>query len=169
MLFKLRRDPRISLIGGFLRRYWLDELPLLINVYEGMSFVGPRPALEHEVARYGSDMHRRPLVKPGITGLWQVSERSGLSSEEAVELDVQYVENWSPGLDLAVLLRTSAPSSAERGSVDACASHREPIALHRRAVPAPSRKGFSEPLRPKYVATAAAVPLKGVASCPEPS
>ena len=71
-----------------------------------MSFVGPRPALEREVAQYGPDMHRRLLVKPGITGLWQVSGRSDLSWEEAVELDVRYVDNWSLGLDLAILVRT---------------------------------------------------------------
>jgi exopolysaccharide biosynthesis polyprenyl glycosylphosphotransferase len=107
VLFKLRQDPRVTRVGGFLRKYSLDELPQLINVLKGeMSFVGPRPALEHEVARYGPDMHRRLLVKPGITGLWQVSGRSNLSWDEAVELDVRYVENWSLGLDLAILLRT---------------------------------------------------------------
>jgi exopolysaccharide biosynthesis polyprenyl glycosylphosphotransferase len=107
VLFKLRRDPRVTPVGRLLRRYSLDELPQLINVLKGqMSFVGPRPALEREVAQYGPDMHRRLLVKPGITGLWQVSGRSDLSWEEAVELDVRYVDNWSPGLDLAILLRT---------------------------------------------------------------
>jgi exopolysaccharide biosynthesis polyprenyl glycosylphosphotransferase len=107
VLFKLRQDPRVTRVGGFLRKYSLDELPQLINVLKGeMSVVGPRPALEHEVARYGPDMHRRLLVKPGITGLWQVSGRSNLSWDEAVELDVRYVENWSLGLDLAILLRT---------------------------------------------------------------
>jgi lipopolysaccharide/colanic/teichoic acid biosynthesis glycosyltransferase len=90
----------------FLRRYSLDELPQLISVLKGeMPFVGPRPALEREVAQYGPDMHRRLPVTPGITGLWQVSGRSGLSWEEAVELDTRYVDNWSPGLDLAILLR----------------------------------------------------------------
>lgn len=107
VLFKLHRDPRVTRVGRFLRRYSLDELPQLINVLKGqMSFVGPRPALEREVARYGPDMHRRLLVKPGITGLWQVSGRSDLSWDEAVELDIRYVENWSLGLDLAILLRT---------------------------------------------------------------
>jgi lipopolysaccharide/colanic/teichoic acid biosynthesis glycosyltransferase len=107
VLFKLRRDPRVTPVGRFLRRYSLDELPQLINVLKGqMSFVGPRPALEREVARYGPDMHRRLLVKPGITGLWQISGRSDLSWDEAVELDVRYVDNWSLGLDLAILLRT---------------------------------------------------------------
>jgi exopolysaccharide biosynthesis polyprenyl glycosylphosphotransferase len=105
--FKLRRDPRVTRVGYVLRRYSLDELPQLINVLRGdMSFVGPRPHVDQEVAEYGPDMHRRLLVKPGITGLWQVSGRSDLSWEEAVELDVRYVENWSLGLDLAILLRT---------------------------------------------------------------
>jgi exopolysaccharide biosynthesis polyprenyl glycosylphosphotransferase len=108
VLFKLRRDPRVTPVGRFLRRYSLDELPQLINVLKGeMSFVGPRPALEREVAQYGPDMRRRLLVQPGITGLWQVSGRSDLSWAEAVELDVRYVENWSLGLDVAILLRTT--------------------------------------------------------------
>jgi exopolysaccharide biosynthesis polyprenyl glycosylphosphotransferase len=107
VLFKLRRDPRVTPVGRFLRRYSLDEIPQFINVLKGeMSFVGPRPPLEREVARYGPDMHRRLLVKPGITGLWQISGRSDLSWNEAVELDVRYVDNWSLGLDLAILLRT---------------------------------------------------------------
>ena len=105
--FKLRQDPRVTPVGRFLRRYSLDELPQLINVLRGeMSFVGPRPHVDKEVEQYGPDMHRRLLVKPGITGLWQVSGRSNLSWDEAVELDVRYVENWSLGLDLAILLRT---------------------------------------------------------------
>jgi exopolysaccharide biosynthesis polyprenyl glycosylphosphotransferase len=105
--FKLRSDPRVTPVGRFLRRYSLDELPQLINVVKGeMSFVGPRPHVDREVEQYGPDMHRRLLVKPGITGLWQVSGRSDLSWDEAVELDVRYVENWSLGLDLAILLRT---------------------------------------------------------------
>jgi exopolysaccharide biosynthesis polyprenyl glycosylphosphotransferase len=105
--FKMRRDPRVTAIGRFLRRSSLDELPQLINVLGGsMSLVGPRPHVTREVERYGSDMHRRLLVKPGITGLWQVSGRSDLSWEEAVELDVRYVENWSIGLDLSILWRT---------------------------------------------------------------
>jgi exopolysaccharide biosynthesis polyprenyl glycosylphosphotransferase len=105
--FKLRRDPRVTPMGRFLRKSSLDELPQLINVLKGeMSFVGPRPHVDKEVEQYGPDMHRRLLVKPGITGLWQVSGRSDLSWEEAVELDIRYVENWSLGLDLAILLRT---------------------------------------------------------------
>ncbi|MCZ2858487.1 sugar transferase [Blastococcus sp. VKM Ac-2987] len=105
--FKLRRDPRVTRVGHVLRRSSLDELPQLINVLKGeMSFVGPRPHVDREVEHYGPDMHRRLLVKPGITGLWQVSGRSDLSWEQAVELDVRYVENWSLGLDLTILWRT---------------------------------------------------------------
>jgi lipopolysaccharide/colanic/teichoic acid biosynthesis glycosyltransferase len=103
----MRKDPRVTWVGSFLRKYSLDELPQLINVLTGdMSLVGPRPHVTREVEQYGPDMHRRLLVKPGITGLWQVSGRSDLSWEETVELDVRYVENWSLGLDLAILWRT---------------------------------------------------------------
>ena len=109
VLFKMRRDPRITKVGGWLRRWSLDELPQLINVAIGnMSLVGPRPALPHETARYGDDMQRRLKVLPGITGLWQVSGRSDLPWEEAVRLDVRYVENWSVALDLQILWKTLA-------------------------------------------------------------
>ena len=105
--FKLRRDPRVTKVGALLRRSSLDELPQLINVLRGdMSIVGPRPHVTREVEQYGTDMHRRLLVKPGITGLWQVSGRSNLSWDESVELDVRYVENWSLSLDLRILWRT---------------------------------------------------------------
>jgi exopolysaccharide biosynthesis polyprenyl glycosylphosphotransferase len=105
--FKLRRDPRVTRVGRVLRRSSIDELPQLINVLKGdMSLVGPRPHVTREVQQYGPDMHRRLLVKPGITGLWQVSGRSNLSWSEAVELDVRYVENWSIGLDLVILWQT---------------------------------------------------------------
>ncbi|MGY1914628.1 sugar transferase [Blastococcus sp. SYSU DS0973] len=105
--FKMHNDPRVTRVGAFLRTYSLDELPQLINVLTGhMSLVGPRPHVTREVEQYGPDMHRRLLVKPGITGLWQVSGRSDLSWEESVELDIRYVENWSFGFDLAILWRT---------------------------------------------------------------
>ncbi len=105
--FKMRRDPRVTAVGSVLRKLSLDELPQLINVVKGeMSLVGPRPHVTREVEQYGADMHRRLLVKPGITGLWQVSGRSDLSWDESVELDVRYVENWSLGLDLSILMRT---------------------------------------------------------------
>lgn len=107
VLFKLPRDPRITTPGAFLRRFSLDELPQLVNVLRGeMSLVGPRPALPHEVARYDETARRRLRVRPGLTGLWQVSGRSDLSWEETVRLDVYYVDNWSFVQDLAILLKT---------------------------------------------------------------
>jgi exopolysaccharide biosynthesis polyprenyl glycosylphosphotransferase len=107
-LFKMRRDPRITKPGAWLRRYSLDELPQLINVLLGeMSLVGPRPALPEETAKYdGTHMERRLVVKPGITGLWQVSGRSDLSLADSMRLDVHYVENWSLFLDLQILWKT---------------------------------------------------------------
>lgn len=107
VLFKIRNDPRITRIGAFLRKYSLDELPQLLNVIRGeMSLVGPRPPLPEEVASYGMDVRRRLVVKPGMTGLWQVSGRSDLSWEESVRLDLRYVENWSLILDLQILWKT---------------------------------------------------------------
>jgi exopolysaccharide biosynthesis polyprenyl glycosylphosphotransferase len=107
VLFKMKADPRVTGIGAVLRRYSLDELPQLVNVLRGeMSLVGPRPPLPQEVDRYGFDMHRRFLVKPGLTGLWQISGRSNLSWDESVRADVMYVENWSLTFDLLILWRT---------------------------------------------------------------
>ncbi|MGC5016655.1 sugar transferase [Streptosporangium sp. DT93] len=107
MLFKIRNDPRVTPLGARLRRRSLDELPQLVNVVLGeMSLVGPRPPLPEEVARYGDDVRRRLLVKPGMTGLWQVSGRSDLSWEESVRLDLRYVESWSLMLDLQILWKT---------------------------------------------------------------
>lgn len=115
VLFKIRKDPRVTPLGARLRRHSLDELPQLINVVLGhMSLVGPRPPLPDEVARYGDDVRRRLLVKPGMTGLWQVSGRSDLSWEESVRLDLRYVENWSLTLDLQILWKTW--SAVARGS-----------------------------------------------------
>ncbi len=106
-LFKMRRDPRVTKAGTWLRRYSLDELPQLFNVVLGdMSLVGPRPALPAEAAKYGDHMRRRLVVKPGITGLWQVNGRSDLPWDEAVRLDLRYVENWSLALDLQILWKT---------------------------------------------------------------
>jgi exopolysaccharide biosynthesis polyprenyl glycosylphosphotransferase len=114
-LFKMRRDPRVTRVGAWLRRWSLDELPQLFNVVLGdMSLVGPRPALPAEVAEYGGHMLRRLVVKPGITGLWQVNGRSDLSWDEAERLDVRYVENWSLALDLQILWKTL--SAVVRGS-----------------------------------------------------
>ncbi|WP_412747027.1 sugar transferase [Krasilnikovia sp. MM14-A1004] len=107
VLFKIRDDPRVTRVGWWLRRLSLDELPQLLNVLAGqMSLVGPRPPLPLEVAAYADDVRRRLAVKPGMTGLWQVSGRSDLPWEEAVRLDLRYVENWSLSLDLVILLRT---------------------------------------------------------------
>ncbi|HEX9999216.1 MAG TPA: sugar transferase [Actinoplanes sp.] len=107
VLFKIRDDPRVTRVGHYLRRFSLDELPQLLNVLLGqMSLVGPRPPLPSEVAVYADDVRRRLAVKPGMTGLWQVSGRSDLPWEEAVRLDLRYVENWSLSLDLVILLRT---------------------------------------------------------------
>ncbi|MGY1738729.1 sugar transferase [Geodermatophilus sp. SYSU D00684] len=107
LLFKMRHDPRVTRVGRWLRRFSLDELPQLFNVLGGsMSLVGPRPPLPAEVERYDSSVSRRLLVKPGLTGLWQVSGRSDLSWEEAVRLDLRYVENWSLALDALILAKT---------------------------------------------------------------
>lgn len=107
VMFKMKDDPRITPVGRVLRRYSLDELPQLLNVVKGdMSLVGPRPSLEQEVAQYEERAHRRFLVKPGVTGLWQVNGRSDLSWDESVRLDLYYVENWSIAGDLAILWRT---------------------------------------------------------------
>lgn len=106
-LFKMKNDPRVTRIGRTLRRFSIDELPQLFNVFAGsMSLVGPRPPLPHEVEAYESDVRRRLLVKPGVTGLWQVSGRSNLSWQDSVRLDLYYVENWSLAGDLVIILRT---------------------------------------------------------------
>jgi len=107
VLFKMRDDPRVTPVGRYLRRYSLDELPQLFNVLLGhMSLVGPRPPLPSEVARYEHETHRRLLVKPGMTGLWQVSGRADLDWEETVRLDLYYVENWSVALDAEIAWKT---------------------------------------------------------------
>lgn len=105
--FKMKRDPRVTRVGAVMRRYSLDELPQLFNVLNGtMSLVGPRPHVTREVEQYGFDMARRLLVKPGITGLWQVSGRSDLSWDDSVRIDVRYVENWTLTFDLMILWKT---------------------------------------------------------------
>jgi exopolysaccharide biosynthesis polyprenyl glycosylphosphotransferase len=106
-MFKMREDPRITRVGRFLRKYSLDELPQLVNVLQGqMSLVGPRPPLPDEVAGYDHVELRRLMVRPGMTGLWQVSGRSDLSWEETIRLDLRYVDNWSLMLDANLLWRT---------------------------------------------------------------
>jgi exopolysaccharide biosynthesis polyprenyl glycosylphosphotransferase len=108
LLFKIKHDPRVTPIGRVLRKLSLDELPQLINVLLGsMSLVGPRPPLPEEVALYEDDVRRRLLVKPGLTGLWQISGRSDLTWDESVRLDLRYVENWSLTLDLMSLWTTA--------------------------------------------------------------
>ena len=117
VLFKDSRDPRITRVGRLLRRASIDELPQLINVVKGdMSLVGPRPALPEEVARYDAEARRRLLVKPGLTGLWQVSGRSDLSWETSVAMDRHYVENRGGKLDTAVLASTLKAVIGGRGA-----------------------------------------------------
>lgn len=109
ILFKIKDDPRVTRVGHFIRRYSIDELPQLLNVVAGhMSLVGPRPPLIAEVEKYDDGgVRRRMLVKPGLTGLWQISGRSDLSWEESVRIDLRYVENWSMTLDIMILWKTA--------------------------------------------------------------
>ncbi|NCD16925.1 MAG: sugar transferase [Actinobacteria bacterium] len=107
ILFKMTDDPRITRPGHFLRRYSIDELPQLWNVFRGeMSLVGPRPALPHEVALMSEEERLRLRVRPGLSGLWQVSGRANLSRDDASRLDLYYVENWSMMQDIIILIRT---------------------------------------------------------------
>jgi exopolysaccharide biosynthesis polyprenyl glycosylphosphotransferase len=107
MLFKIRQDPRVTPVGRILRRLSIDEVPQFFNVIKGdMSVVGPRPPLRREVENYDGDVKRRLLVKPGVSGLWQVSGRSDLSWEESVRLDLSYVDNWSMAGDLMIIAKT---------------------------------------------------------------
>lgn len=117
VLFKLKDDPRVTRIGKIIRRISVDELPQLLNVLKGdMSLVGPRPPLMAEVESYGNDARRRLLVKPGMTGLWQISGRSDLSWEDTVRLDVYYVENWSIASDLLILWKTAKAVVSSSGA-----------------------------------------------------
>ncbi len=117
-LFKIENDPRITPIGRFIRRYSIDEIPQLLNVLRGdMSLVGPRPQVAREVRLYDRAAARRLYVRPGMTGLWQVSGRSNLSWEESVRLDLYYVENWSFSADLGILWRTVRAVLASEGAV----------------------------------------------------
>jgi exopolysaccharide biosynthesis polyprenyl glycosylphosphotransferase len=117
VLFKMQEDPRVTRLGRWLRRYSIDELPQLWNIVAGdMSLVGPRPALPDEVARYDIEPRRRLAVKPGLTGLWQVSGRSDLSWEESVRLDLRYVDNWSLRLDASILVRTVSAVLRHQGA-----------------------------------------------------
>ena len=106
-LFKIVEDPRMTRIGKFLRRLSLDELPQLFNVLKGqMSLIGPRPALPREVQTYDDAARRRLAVKPGMTGLWQVSGRSNLTWAQTVRLDSDYVDNWNAGREVSIAFRT---------------------------------------------------------------
>jgi exopolysaccharide biosynthesis polyprenyl glycosylphosphotransferase len=117
VLFKMVDDPRVTGPGRLIRRLSIDELPQLVNVLRGqMSLVGPRPPLPNEAARYESDMSRRLRVRPGLTGLWQVSGRSDLSWEDTVRLDLYYVDNWSMVQDLNILVRTISAVLSSRGA-----------------------------------------------------
>ncbi len=116
-LFKLREDPRRTRVGRFIRRFSIDELPQLFNVIAGrMSLVGPRPALPQEIEVLGPVMSARMLVKPGMTGLWQVSGRSLLPADEAASLDLRYVRETSWRLDLMILVRTVPAVLSGRGA-----------------------------------------------------
>ena len=113
----MKDDPRITRVGRFLRKWSLDELPQMINVYKGeMSLVGPRPPLPREVENYQSEHYCRLKGLPGITGLWQVSGRSDLSFDEMVKLDKYYLDNWSLRLDLSIMLKTFVVVLARRGA-----------------------------------------------------
>jgi lipopolysaccharide/colanic/teichoic acid biosynthesis glycosyltransferase len=115
--FKIADDPRITPLGALLRKFSLDELPQLFNVVRGdMAMVGPRPPLPEEVAEYDEDYLRRLDIKPGLTGLWQVSGRSDLEFPEWVRLDVRYIDEWSPWLDAQILLRTPHAVLSGRGA-----------------------------------------------------
>jgi exopolysaccharide biosynthesis polyprenyl glycosylphosphotransferase len=117
VLFKLKDDPRVTRVGAFLRKTSLDELPQLWNVFIGnMSLVGPRPPLQREVERYEHRVDRRLLIKPGITGLWQISGRSNMTWDEAVKIDLYYVENWSITNDFLILIRTVKAVLGRKGA-----------------------------------------------------
>jgi undecaprenyl-phosphate galactose phosphotransferase len=115
--FKLKDDPRITKIGKWLRKTSLDELPQIYNVFQGkMSLVGPRPIIKDEIVKYDEFFDYFKAVKPGITGLWQVSGRNDISYEERVRLDVWYVRNWSMELDIMILVKTAAMVLMRKGS-----------------------------------------------------
>ncbi len=116
-LFKMRNDPRITRVGAFIRKYSIDELPQLFNVLTGsMSLIGPRPCLPAEAAKFTGREHRRHLVKPGLTGLWQVSGRSNLTWDESVALDLHYVDSWSLAMDVRIAAKTFGAVLAGRGA-----------------------------------------------------
>ena len=114
-IFKIKRDPRITRIGGFLRRNSIDEVPNLFNVLRGeMSLIGPRPPLPREVAHYDAYQMQRLAATPGLTGLWQIRGRSEIPFEKMVDMDLEYIERWSLWLDLTIMLKT--PLAVLRGT-----------------------------------------------------
>ena len=116
-MFKMANDPRVTKVGGFLRKLSIDEIPQFVNVLRGeMSVVGPRPALASEVEQWTDDVHDRLRVLPGITGMWQVSGRSDTTFDEYKRLDLYYVDNWSLAHDLRIVLRTFSAVVAQRGA-----------------------------------------------------
>jgi lipopolysaccharide/colanic/teichoic acid biosynthesis glycosyltransferase len=116
-LFKMRRDPRITRVGGLLRRYSIDELPQLLNVLGGqMSLIGPRPPLPTEAAQYTDRERRRLAVRPGMTGLWQVSGRSDLGWDESIALDLAYVDDWTPAMEAKIIVGTASAVLGGRGA-----------------------------------------------------
>jgi Undecaprenyl-phosphate galactose phosphotransferase WbaP len=115
--FKLKNDPRVTAIGKFLRKTSLDELPQLLNVLKGeMSLVGPRPIIDQEIERYGYDYYYYKLVRPGITGIWQISGRSDIDYSNRVRLDVWYVKNWSLWYDFVIMLQTIGAVIKRKGA-----------------------------------------------------
>lgn len=115
---KVQDDPRVSSVGRLLRKTSLDELPQLLNVIKGdLSLIGPRPITPEELERYGAKRFHLLALKPGVTGLWQVSGRSDVSYEERVSMDVSYAENWTFGLDMKILAKTPIAVLAKRGAV----------------------------------------------------
>ncbi|MDH4309515.1 MAG: sugar transferase [Acidimicrobiia bacterium] len=116
-IFKIKQDPRITPIGRIIRKFSIDEAPQLLHVLTGkLSLVGPRPHLPEEVNAYDGIAHRRLAVKPGITGIWQVSGRSDLDFDTWIDLDIQYLDTWSVGLDLKLLAKTITAVTTARGA-----------------------------------------------------
>ncbi len=115
--FKLKHDPRVTKIGDFLRKTSLDEIPQLWNVLKGdMSLIGPRPIIDAEIEKYNDDFYYYKLVRPGVTGLWQISGRNDVDYQNRVRLDVWYVKNWSLWYDFVIILRTVVVVLARKGA-----------------------------------------------------
>ena len=116
-VFKMSNDPRVTKLGKLLRRFSIDEIPQLLNVLKGdISLVGPRPQVLWEAAAYDDWARRRLRILPGITGLWQVSGRASLSYEEMIELDIYYIENWTLGMDIEILIKTLPAVFSKKGA-----------------------------------------------------